>query len=41
MFVINEDKSIYLTRGDIANIEVTAMKPEGANYVFKEYRKLS
>ena len=36
MFVINEDKSIYLTRGDIANIEVTAKNAEGNAYTFKK-----
>ena len=36
MFVINEDKSIYLTRGDIANIEVTAKNSEGNAYTFKK-----
>lgn len=36
MFVINEDKSIYLTRGDIANIEVTAKNAEGNAYTFQK-----
>lgn len=36
MFLINEDKSIYLTRGDIANIEVTAKNAEGNAYTFKK-----
>lgn len=35
MFAINEDGSIYLTRGDIANIEVSAKMPDGESYVFK------
>lgn len=35
MFIINEDGSIYLTRGDIANIEVNAVTPSGEPYVFK------
>ena len=35
MFQINEDKSIYLTRGDIANIGVTAKDADGGQYVFK------
>lgn len=35
MFVINEDKSIYLTRGDIANIDVTAKTDSGEQYKFK------
>ena len=34
MFKINEDKSIYLTRGDIANITITATKPDGEPYTF-------
>jgi hypothetical protein len=34
MFKINEDKSIYLTRGDIANITVSATKPDGEQYTF-------
>ena len=36
MFKINEDKSIYLTRGDIANISVSASMPDGTPYTFKE-----
>lgn len=36
MFKINEDKSIYLTRGDIANISVTATMPDGTPYTFKK-----
>lgn len=35
MFVINEDKSIYITRGDVASIEVTAQTPDGEVYTFK------
>ena len=35
MFVINEDKSIYLTRGDIANIVVGATQPDGTPYTFQ------
>lgn len=35
MFVINEDKSIYLTRGDIANIVVSATQPNGEPYTFQ------
>ena len=35
MFKINEDKSIYLTRGDIANIKVRANKTENEAYVFQ------
>jgi hypothetical protein len=34
MFVVNEDKSIYLTRGDVGAIEVSATAPEGGAYVF-------
>lgn len=34
MFVINEDKSIYITRGDIANIEVSADDADGQTYTF-------
>lgn len=34
MFLINEDKSIYLTRGDVANIGVTA-KAGDEQYTFK------
>lgn len=36
MFKINEDKSIYLTRGDVANILVTASLPDGSLYTFKK-----
>lgn len=35
MFVINEDKSIYITRGDTALIAVSA-KIGGADYAFKQ-----
>jgi hypothetical protein len=35
MFVINDDKSIFLTRGDIANIEVTARESDEKAYTFK------
>lgn len=34
MFKINEDKSIYLTRGDIASIEVSTTDIEGNPYTF-------
>lgn len=34
MFQINEDKSIYLTRGDIASIEVATTDIEGNPYTF-------
>jgi hypothetical protein len=36
MFKINEDKSIYLTRGDIANITVSANTSAGTPYTFKK-----
>ena len=36
MFKINDDKSIYLTRGDIASIKVTASTPNGEPYTFKK-----
>jgi hypothetical protein len=36
MFKINEDKSIYLTRGDIANISVSATMPDGTLYMFQD-----
>ena len=35
MFKINEDKSIYLTRGDIAVIELSAVTSDGTDYTFK------
>lgn len=35
MFKINEDKSIYLTRGDVATIDVTATNTAGEDYIFK------
>ena len=35
MFKINEDKSIYLTRGDIANISVSATMQDGTLYMFQ------
>ena len=36
MFKINKDKSIYLTRGDIASIEVNARKSEEEAYIFQK-----
>lgn len=36
MFVINGDKSIHLTRGDIANIVVTAKLKDGTTFTFAE-----
>ena len=35
MFKINEDGSIFLTRGDIANIVVTATNSENEEHVFE------
>lgn len=35
MFIINDDKSIYLTRGDVASIDVSANISETEPYVFK------
>lgn len=35
MFVINDDKSIYLTRGDIATIEISAEQSGGNTYSFQ------
>lgn len=35
MFAINEDKSIYITRGDIASIEVSALDPSGEPHTFQ------
>lgn len=35
MFVINNDKSIFITRGDIGIIEVSAMKADDENYIFQ------
>lgn len=34
MFVINEDNSIYLTRGDVAVMEISAKKSKTEDYVF-------
>ena len=36
MFSINNDKSMHLTRGDIAVIEIAASKSETEDYTFKE-----
>ena len=36
MFSINNDKSMHLTRGDIAIIEIGASKSEIEDYTFKE-----
>lgn len=35
MHVVNEDNSIYITRGDTASITVTADNGDGLNYVFQ------
>lgn len=35
MFQVNADKSIYITRGDIASIEISAMKSSTESYIFK------
>ena len=35
MFKINADKSIHITRGDIASIEITAKLPSAENYIFQ------
>lgn len=35
MFTINSDLSIYLTRGDVATIEISAKMSEEENYTFQ------
>lgn len=35
MYKINEDQSIYVTRGDAISFSVGALDEEGNNYVFK------
>ena len=35
MFIINADKSIYLTRGDIAQITISASKSGTEDYIFQ------
>ena len=35
MFVIDEDKTIHLTRGDCASINIVAVDRDGAPYTFK------
>ena len=35
MFKINDDKSIYLTRGDIATIDVSATGESGLQHIFQ------
>ena len=36
MFKIDTNKNIYLTRGDVATISVTAKNIDGTDYVFKK-----
>lgn len=36
MFKIDTNKNIYLTRGDVATINVTAKNSDGTDYVFKK-----
>lgn len=36
MFKIEANKNIYLTRGDVATINVTAKNSDGSDYVFKD-----
>lgn len=40
MFVINNDKSIYLTRGDIAVISLTISSSDGDDYTVKSGDKI-
>ena len=35
MLVVHDDNSIYLTRGDIASIQITALNSSGEEYLFK------
>ena len=35
MFIINPDKSVHITRGDVGIIDVSATLSEGGNYLFK------
>ena len=35
MLVIHDDNSIYLTRGDIASIQIAALNSSGEEYLFK------
>ena len=35
MLAIRDDNSIYLTRGDIASIQITALNSSGEEYLFK------
>ena len=34
MFRIDQDKTVHLTRGDIAGIDITAKMSDGTNYAF-------
>ena len=36
MFLINEDKSIYITRGDVAIIDITAEEADGTSHTFQK-----
>lgn len=36
MFVIDNDKTIHLTRGDIAPLEISIEKENGEAYIFRE-----
>lgn len=40
MFVVNNDCSIHITRGDIGAIEVSMLTDEGAEYIFKSGDKV-
>ena len=35
MFLVNDDDSIYLTRGDVAVIDVRANKSDGSEFIFE------
>lgn len=35
MFQVNEDKTIHITRGDFAVLDVNANSPDGSEYVFE------
>ena len=35
MFIVNDDMSIHITRGDVGVLEVSTNKPNGEPYVFK------
>lgn len=40
MFIVNDDGSIYITRGDIGSFEVGIMESESTEYVFKSGDKV-